>query len=325
MTFHEKTSMAARTRWRGILMELGIPGDLLTKKQGPCPVCGGRDRFRFDDKEGRGTSYCNTCGARDGMKLALDFTGRPFTEIAPRIDALVGNVKPDSRPLPELSEEDRAKRLREVYLGSRAIEPGDLAHRYLASRHIEELIYPKALRFHPGLNDGDGYVRPALLAMVGVYGAERFSSIHRTFLCQDGSAKAEIASPRRMMPGSLPEGACVALSEWTGGPIGIAEGLETAMSASALFDIPVWSAISANMMEKWTPPPGADEVVIFGDNDASFTGAASAYALAKRLRHELPAEVDVLVKIPEIAGEDWSDVWTRHVEINSQNSKRIGA
>ena len=134
-----------------------------------------------------------------------------------------------------------------------------------------------------------------------------------------------MTSPRKMMPGALPEGACVALSEWTGGPIGIAEGLETAMSASALFDLPVWSAISANMLEKWTPPVGAEEVVIFGDNDASFTGAASAYALAKRLRHELPAEVDVLVKIPEVAGEDWSDVWTRHVEASPQNSKRIGA
>ena len=34
-----------------------------------CPVCGGSDRFRFDDKEGRGTWFCNQCGAGDGLKL----------------------------------------------------------------------------------------------------------------------------------------------------------------------------------------------------------------------------------------------------------------
>jgi hypothetical protein len=32
-----------------------------------CPVCGGSDRFRFDDKEGRGTWFCNQCGAGDGL------------------------------------------------------------------------------------------------------------------------------------------------------------------------------------------------------------------------------------------------------------------
>ncbi|NYY79755.1 hypothetical protein DMH17_06695 [Raoultella planticola] len=32
-------------------------------------MCGGADRFRFDDKEGRGTWFCNQCGAGDGLKL----------------------------------------------------------------------------------------------------------------------------------------------------------------------------------------------------------------------------------------------------------------
>lgn len=312
MMHHEKTTQAARGKWRGVLMELGVPGALLSRKQGPCPVCGGKDRFRFDDKEGRGTSICNACGARDGMKLALDFTGRSFIEIAPRIDLLLGNLKPDpTKPQADITPEVRARLLREVYAGSRPIEPGDVAHRYLASRRIEELVYPRALRFHPGLNDGAGGVRPALLAMVGVPGAERFASIHRTFLRSDGGGKAEMASPRKMMPGALPDGACVMLSDWTGGPIGIAEGLETAMSCSALFNLPVWSAINATMLEKWSPPADASEVVIFADNDVSHTGAAAAYALGKRLRRDLPAEVPVIVKMTETAGDDWADVWMR--------------
>lgn len=31
----------------------------LENKHGPCPICHGKDRYRFDDLEGKGTFYCN--------------------------------------------------------------------------------------------------------------------------------------------------------------------------------------------------------------------------------------------------------------------------
>ena len=58
------------------------------------------------------------------------------------------------------------------------------------------------------------------------------------------------------------------------------------MAASALFDIPVWAALNATMIEKWTPPPDCEEVVIFGDNDPLFGGQAAACRLAHRLAVE---------------------------------------
>ena len=36
---------------------------------GTCPMCGGKDRFRFDDKGGRGTWICSQCGAGDEIEL----------------------------------------------------------------------------------------------------------------------------------------------------------------------------------------------------------------------------------------------------------------
>lgn len=310
--YHEKTSLAARGKWRGILLELGCAREsLLRGRHGPCPLCGGKDRFRFDDMEGRGTSVCGQCGARDGMQLAMEITGQSFAETAARIDDLLGNNKfePEA-PKREFTDDDRLRLIRETYRDTVPMQEGDLAHRYLASRHIEERVYPPTLRFGAKLRDGEGGVRPAMVALIGVHGEVRngkqiYTSMHRTFLTEPGR-KADMTSPRKLMPGPLPDGACVMLSEYAGGPLGIAEGIETAMSASALFGIPVWAAISANMLAKWLPPEGCGEVAIFGDNDPGFAGQAAAYTLAQRLSAR---NIEVTVSIPRVVGSDFADEW----------------
>lgn len=316
MTFHEPTSRAARGKWRGILQELGVPSAVLQNKHGPCPMCDGKTSFRFDDKEGRGSWICTHCGAGDGMKLAIQFTGLPFSGVAPRIDAMLGNLRPDqTERRPDMSDDDRARLLREAWGETEPVTEGDLVHTYLRSRGVGERIYPTALRFGAKMRDGDGGVRPCMVALVGVHGQldlrgrQKFCTMHRTFLRPDGLAKAEMQSPRKLMPGPLPEGACVMLSDWNGGgPIGIAEGIETAMSASALFDLPVWAALNATMLAKWTPPAGADEVVIFADNDERFGGQAAAYAAAHRISTARETrDLDVKVMMPMRAGADWND------------------
>ena len=88
--------------------------------------------------------------------------------------------------------------------------------------------------------------------------------------------------------------------------MGIAEGIETAMSASALYSLPVWAAINSSMLEKWLPPENCDEVVIFGDNDAKFGGQKSAYILAHKLAIK---GFNTSVKIPDQAGFDWADIY----------------
>jgi putative DNA primase/helicase len=305
MSFHEKTSHAAKGKWRGVLLHLGLPAAALQDKAGPCPLCGGKDRFRWDNKDGRGTYICNQCGAGDGMKLAQEFTGRPFAEVAAQIDGILGNVKPDAPARPPMTEEQRTQALRRAWVDSRAVAPGDLVDTYLRSRGLGEVIYPKALRFAPAMRDGAGGVRPAMLALVGVWGAKPVS-LHRTFLKPDGTGKAEMDAPRKMMPGELPEGCCVQLSDWTGsGALGIAEGIETAMAASALFEMPVWAALNAALLAKWTPPPGCDDVAIFADNDPLFGGQAAAFALAHRIAVK---RVAVTVHMPPVVGQDWNDV-----------------
>lgn len=302
--YHYKTTSVAKGRWRGILLTLGLPESCLKDKHGPCPICGGTDRFRWDNKDGAGTFICSHCGAGDGMKLAIEYTGKPFREVASLIDGMVGNIKAEA-PRPAMTDDQRRNILRDTYKATTRVQPGDLVHRYLEARGIEELTYPDALRFAPKLTDGDGGIRPCMVAMVAGPDGKPVS-MHRTFLAPDGSAKAEMASPRKLMPGELPDGACVQIGEYVpGGPLGIAEGIETAMSASALFDMPVWAALNTALLKRWVAPEGCDEVAIFGDNDAAFGGQAAAYALAYRLKAK---GLEVTMNIPDRIGEDWNDV-----------------
>jgi hypothetical protein len=70
----------ARGRWREILPQLGMDLPASAKQHGPCPTCGGKDRFRFDDQEGKGTWFCNQCQpqAGDGFGLVQNVRGCDF-------------------------------------------------------------------------------------------------------------------------------------------------------------------------------------------------------------------------------------------------------
>lgn len=306
MSFHEKTIDAAKGKWRGILLALGVPPSALTGKHGPCPLCGGVDRFRWDNKEGSGSYICGQCGAGTGMQFAMSFTGQQFRDVAAQIDSLLGNEKIGTDKVrPQMTGDQVMAALREVAAATVRITQGDLVDTYLRMRRLGQAVYPKALRFAAAIRDGDGGTRPAMVATVqGPDGVN--VSLHRTFLRPNGIAKADMPSPRKLMPGAIPDGASVRLSEYTGGPIGIAEGIETALAATCRFEVPCWAAINATMLAKWVPPDGCREVAIFADNDANFAGLAAAYRLANRLAVR---GIAATVHTPPNVGDDWADVW----------------
>jgi putative DNA primase/helicase len=310
MSFHDRTTNVAKGKWRGILMTLGLPEKCLKDRHGECPLCGGKDKFRWDNKMGTGSYIC-VCGAGDGMALAMAYTGRSFADVAKQIDGIIGNVKPDTaQPKQEMTDEKRREILRDTWKATQEVVPGDPVSIYLASRDLDELVHPSCLRYAPALRDGDGGVRPTMVAMVGLPGQAKFVSMHRTFLAPGGRGKAEMEYPKRLMPGVLPDGACIMLGEYVpGGPLGVAEGIETALAASIMFNMPVWSTISSAVLAKWWPPQGCDEVVVFGDNDPKFGGQAAAYHLAHRLAVK---KINVTISLPPLVGEDWSDVHSRN-------------
>ena len=54
----------AKGRWKEILPALGIDPKFLQNRHGPCPICGGDDRFRWDDRTAKvGSSAPSVVGA----------------------------------------------------------------------------------------------------------------------------------------------------------------------------------------------------------------------------------------------------------------------
>lgn len=63
-----EVTAAATDRWPEILGFIGVNVPASPRTHTACPACGGKDRFRFDDN-GRGSHFCNQCGAGDGLDL----------------------------------------------------------------------------------------------------------------------------------------------------------------------------------------------------------------------------------------------------------------
>lgn len=299
-------SEIATGRWHGILPALGVAEEFLRNKHGPCPMCGGKDRWRFDDKRGKGTWFCNGCGNGDGYQLLMAFHGWNFREAAEQVKRVVGFVDPSEQPR-ETDEARAIANCRKVWEDAEKVTSGDPVWQYLHRRTGIDLI-PASLRYHPALpyRHGDGSVsyHPAMVAMVSdEIGAG--VTIHRTYLTSDGN-KANVRAVRKLMPGKPLAGASIKLGA-VAECIGIAEGIETALAASRAFKAPVWACVSAHGLETWKPTEGIARVIVFGDNDEKFAGQAAAYRIAHRLA---VAGIAAGVRIPETVGTDWADAWT---------------
>src|SRR6516225_590105 len=91
MIMRHDTIERARHRWREILPRLGIGTRFLQNRHGPCPLCGGKDRFRFDDRDGSGSYYCNQCGPGPGLLLIRKLHAWDHATACAEVDKIIGN------------------------------------------------------------------------------------------------------------------------------------------------------------------------------------------------------------------------------------------
>lgn len=287
-------------RWPGIYQALGVKvrDD---GRHGPCPACGGKDRFRFDNKAGDGTYYCSGCGSGDGWSLLQKVLGCDFKEACNQVAQFVGQITPVSFTTePSVSPE----LLRKTFKESVPAERNNLVGQYLNSRGIT--VCPESLRYHLKCWDGETKKNyPAMLAVVSLQDGTAVT-MHRTYLDVKTAGKAEMENPKKLMPGLKKlTGGAIRLMKPSAGVVGIAEGIETALACYQHHGIPTWAAVNAVLLEAFEPPAGIKKVYVFGDNDKNFVGQAAAFSLGKRLVMQNKIEVEVL--IPEESGADWLD------------------
>ena len=155
------------------------------------------------------------------------------------------------------------------------------------------------LMFHPDLADFEtkrGW--PGLIALARFANGDRAPGIHRTFLLDDGSAKAPAG---KKMLGSVADAAVRLYAIPDDGHLGVAEGIETAIAAHELFGTPVWAALSADGLARFRWPEGTTRITIYAD--AGDAGRQAAATLSDRLnRADIPNEI-----VLPLNGDDFND------------------
>ncbi len=221
--------------------------------------------------------------------------GRLFDEAARRahMERELSVGQPSSAP----ARPDHSLEIKRILEGCAPLA-GSLAETYLNSRGLPATVAPD-LFFHPDLTDYDsrrGW--PGMVAVPRLANGEAAGGIHRTFLLDDGSGKAPAG---KKMLGPVAQGAVRLCPLPEDGHLGVAEGIETALAAHAIFGTPVWAALSADGLARFEWPEGTSRVTIYAD--AGEAGRQAAAKLADRLNMaDLPNDI-----IVPLHGDDFND------------------
>lgn len=295
------TIEATRNKWPFIFEELGFPpytGG--THYRGPCPICGKENHFRFDDRNKDGDWIC-TCGNGKGIELIQEVFQLDFADACIIADKIVGNTKEQSnhnfKSKEELAELDFQKYLK----------PSDSQiKKYFKNRGIHILPNNDSLRYSPKhMYDHTTHVEfPCMIGKV-VSHAGTYSYIHKTFLFNGN--KINLHPQRKLYTlGTGPKGASIQLFKYEK-VLGLAEGIETAMSTTQVYDVPTWSTVNTVLMKKFVCPKGVETLVIFADNDRNLSGQSAAYECARRNMLTKNDLKTIIIMWPEKVGNDFND------------------
>jgi putative DNA primase/helicase len=281
-----------------------MPSSFLTGKNGPCPMCGGTDRWRFTDFKGDGHWICNHCGQGNGFDLLREWQNfTDFKDVAKAVEAVLPGAA-FAIPVAEKLVEQARERMIWMWRAAKELTGLDLVCRYLRGRGIDDgLVAKSEVRLLPPWQSQYGdKTKPA--AMVARFVAPDLSRaiLHRTYVEEPG-VKAAIAKPKTFILGAkIPEGGAVRLMP-CGETLGIGEGVETCLSAAQIHGVPTWAALDARSLMKFAPPLNVRHLIIYADRDANLVGQQAAEVLAKRMMKT----IEVTIQLPPEGMKDWND------------------
>ncbi|EBR0399197.1 DNA primase [Salmonella enterica subsp. enterica serovar Java] len=294
-----ETVKQACGHWPHILPALGVK--VIKNRHQSCPVCGGSDRFRFDDKEGRGTWFCNQCGAGDGLKLVEKVFGVSASEAAGKVNAVTGNLPPVAPEVIAAAEaETEADRKAAAALAVRLMDKTRPAtgNAYLTRKGFPalECLTLTAVHKTGGVTFRAGDVVVPLYDNTGAL-------VNLQLINSEGL--------KRTLKGGQVKGACHVIEgkKQAGKRLWIAEGYATALTVHHLTGETVMVALSsvnllslASLARQKHP---ACQIVLAADRDLNGNGQSKAAAAADAC--------EGIVALPPVFG-DWNDAFMQKGE-----------
>ncbi|ECY6319463.1 toprim domain-containing protein [Salmonella enterica subsp. enterica serovar Java] len=294
-----ETVKQACGHWPRILPALGVK--VIKNRHQACPVCGGSDRFRFDDKEGRGTWFCNQCGAGDGLKLVEKVFGVSASEAAGKVNAVTGNLQPVAPEVIAAAEaETEVDRKAAAALAVNLMEKTQPAtgNAYLTRKGFpgHECVMLTATHKTGGVTFRAGDVVVPLYEDTGTL-------VNLQLINADGL--------KRTLKGGQVKGACHVIEgkKQAGKRLWIAEGYATALTVHHLTGETVMVALSsvnllslASLARQKYP---ACQIVLAADRDLNGDGQSKAAEAADAS--------EGVVALPPVFG-DWNDAFIQYGE-----------
>lgn len=306
---------AANGHWPEVLASLGVVVPP-RKQHGPCPVCGGKDRFRFDDKGGDGRWICGQGGcdkAGDGLDLVVRVTGQPVAQAARLVAGALGlsHVAIDPAERERLRQQQQARAEQEqqrVALQRR--KAASKAARIMADcqQGVSPYLEGKGLQgvavalSQHVIAVGELTFPPGSL-VVPLY-ADIGGELVNVQLIDEQGRKSYLA-------GGQMAGAChrIAGSEW----VAVCEGYATGLSIHLATGASVYCAMNAgNLLAVAQRVRGMDDplqpcrVILCADNDANTPGNPG-----KSKAEQAASAIGARVALPPEAG-DWNDYHQAH-------------
>jgi len=270
------TAEGIRGNEDAIIHHFGLPPITGHKHyRGECPLCSKKDKFRLHFYNDNLVYIC-VCGSGNLFNLLGQVTGKEFQDIAAEIDKIIGReykpvvgAKPVVKPATTFMEKwEQLERIK-----------GTPVQEYLMSRGIYNM--PKnSVRYSPAEYD-QSYGR-SFEAMYCV-ASDEFNNpcyIHKTYL--DGGKKADVAQVKKLKTIRKSQGSIAIKMFPATTALGIAEGIETALSAHQVYKVPVWPVLNTSFMKSFKAPLGVEYLMIFADNDNNGAGLAAAFVCGNK-------------------------------------------
>jgi Toprim domain/CHC2 zinc finger len=230
------------------------------ERYGPCPRCGGRDRFSINVQ--KQLWNCRGCAkGGDVVDLVQHLDGVDFRAA---VVALGGDERKPIAPVKPTAhhetESDQEKTERALRIWDEASEVnGTLAEEYLKRRGLELPADDEALRYYSPCPFGAGKY-PCLIALFRDIVTNEPRAIHRIALGPEG-----ILIAKRML--GRVGGCAVKIDDDVEQGLVIGEGIETCLAARMRGLKPCWALGSAGAIKQFPVLAGIDCLTILVDND----------------------------------------------------------